>query len=73
MMGIVPTNIHLLRDILLKLDVPPEAIISFGVDVSSTFEEALALADWARDAHARAIIVPTELFSARRQRSILGG
>ncbi len=56
---------------LLKLGVREEALIGFGSDVSSTFEESRALAVWARETGAHTIIVPTELFSSRRQRWIL--
>ena len=69
--GIVPARPNLLRDILLKLDVHADAIVGFGINVSSTYEEALALAAWAREAGAHTIIVPTELFSTRRQRWII--
>jgi uncharacterized SAM-binding protein YcdF (DUF218 family) len=63
---IVPSHVELNRAVLLKLGVPPEAILSFGTDVSSTYEEAHALAEWARTNGVRSIIVPTEIFSSRR-------
>jgi hypothetical protein len=68
---IVPSHVDLNRAVLLKLGVPPEAILSFGTDVSSTYEEARALAGWARTNGVRSIIVPTEIFSSRRVRWIL--
>ena len=70
-LGIVPPHTDLNRQVLLKLGVPEEAVIGFGSDVSSTFEESRALAVWAKDAGAHTIIVPTELFPSRRQRWIL--
>ena len=70
-LGIVPPHADLNREVLLKLGVPEEAIIGFGSDVSSTFEESRALAVWAKDTGAHTIIVPTELFPSRRQRWIL--
>ncbi|MGA3311186.1 MAG: YdcF family protein [Xanthobacteraceae bacterium] len=70
-LGIVPPHTDLNRHVLLKLGVPEEAIIGFGSDVSSTFEESRALAVWAKETGARTIIVPTEIFSTRRQRWIL--
>lgn len=70
-LGIVPPHADLNREVLLKLGVPEEALIGFGSDVSSTFEESRALAVWAKDTGARTIIVPTELFPSRRQRWIL--
>jgi hypothetical protein len=48
--------------------VPETAIETFGTDLTNTREEALALRDWARRSGARGIIVPTEIFSARRVR-----
>jgi uncharacterized SAM-binding protein YcdF (DUF218 family) len=68
---IVPSHVDLNRAVLLKLGVPPEAILSFGTDVSSTYEEARALAEWARTNGVRSVIVPTEIFSSRRVRWIL--
>jgi uncharacterized SAM-binding protein YcdF (DUF218 family) len=67
----VPSHIALNRAVLLKLGVPPEAIVSFGTDVSSTYEEARALAEWANRNGIKSIIVPTEIFSSRRVRWIL--
>jgi uncharacterized SAM-binding protein YcdF (DUF218 family) len=69
-LGLIPSHTELNRDILLKLGVPATAIATFGEDVSSTQEEAQALRDWALAAQAKSIIVPTELFAARRTRWI---
>jgi hypothetical protein len=55
----------------LKFGVPPEAIVGFGTGNSSTYEEAHEPAAWARANGVRSIIVPTEIFSARRVRFIL--
>jgi uncharacterized SAM-binding protein YcdF (DUF218 family) len=59
------------RSVLVKLGVPPEAIELFGADLSSTYEEAVALRDWVIRNHVRSIIVPTEFFSSRRVRWIV--
>jgi uncharacterized SAM-binding protein YcdF (DUF218 family) len=56
---------------LLELGVPPEAIVTFGNNVSNTYEEAHALARWAEANGIKSIIVPTEIFSSRRVRWIL--
>jgi hypothetical protein len=48
---------------------PPDgvrAIVSYGQDVSNTYEEARAVVEWARRTGARSVIVPTEQFSSRR-------
>jgi uncharacterized SAM-binding protein YcdF (DUF218 family) len=70
-LDIVPSHIELNRAVLLKLGVPSEVIVSFGTDVSSTYEEARALAEWANRNGIKSIIVPTEIFSSRRVRWIL--
>lgn len=59
------------RDVLVSLGVPEAAIELFGADLSSTYEEAVALRSWALQSHARRLIVPTEYFSSRRVRWIL--
>jgi uncharacterized SAM-binding protein YcdF (DUF218 family) len=66
-----PSHFDLNRTVLLKLDVPPEAIAKFGDDVSNTFEEARALARWCEANGLTDIIVPTEVFSSRRVHWIL--
>ncbi len=70
-LGIARPQAVVARNILRKLGVPDDAIIGFGTDVSSTFDEARALALWAKNDGARTIIVPTEFFPSRRQRWIL--
>jgi uncharacterized SAM-binding protein YcdF (DUF218 family) len=70
-LDIVPSHIEMNRAVLLKLGVPPEAIVGFGTDVTNTYEEARALAAWANRNGIRSIIVPTEIFSSRRVRWIL--
>jgi uncharacterized SAM-binding protein YcdF (DUF218 family) len=59
------------RVVLFKLGVPPEAIASFGIEVSNTYEEARALAEWAKVNGIKSIIVPIDFFSTRRVRWIL--
>jgi uncharacterized SAM-binding protein YcdF (DUF218 family) len=71
-LAILPSHVELNRTVLIKLDVPPEAIGTFGSDVSNTFEEARALIRWGEANGAKDIIVPTEIFSSRRVRWILG-
>jgi uncharacterized SAM-binding protein YcdF (DUF218 family) len=59
------------RAVLLKLGVPETTIETFGTAQSNTYEEAIALREWATRNHARSIIVPTEIFSSRRVRWVL--
>ena len=63
---------------LLKLSVanagepiPEAAIETFGFGLKNTYEETIALREWAVRNHARSLIVPTEIFSTRRVRWIL--
>lgn len=70
-LGIERPHAEVARQTLRQLGVPAEAIIGFGTDVSNTFDESRALADWAKNNGVRTIIVPTEFFPSRRQRWIL--
>jgi uncharacterized SAM-binding protein YcdF (DUF218 family) len=69
-LGLIPSHTELNREVLLKLGVPATAIITFGEGIKSTQEEAEALRDWAAESQAKSIIVPTEIFAARRTRWI---
>jgi uncharacterized SAM-binding protein YcdF (DUF218 family) len=65
-LGFIPSHTDLNRSVLLRLGVPAAAVATFGEDVSSTHQEAAAVRAWASDSHAKRIIVPTEIFAARR-------
>lgn len=69
-LGFVPSHTELNRSVLLKLGIPAAALSTFGRNVSSTQQEAAALRDWASESKAKRIIVPTEIFAARRTRWI---
>jgi uncharacterized SAM-binding protein YcdF (DUF218 family) len=58
------------RRVLLKLGVPENAIQTFGEGNSSTGDEAAALREWIERHGASSIIIPTEVFAARRVRWI---
>jgi uncharacterized SAM-binding protein YcdF (DUF218 family) len=58
------------RHVLLKLGVPENAIEMFGQANRSTSDEAAALREWTGRHGASSIIVPTEVFAARRVRWI---
>jgi uncharacterized SAM-binding protein YcdF (DUF218 family) len=70
-LGAVPSQMEATREILLRLGVPNSAIETFGRNLLNTHEEALALRVWAERAGARSIIVPTEIFPARRTQWML--
>jgi uncharacterized SAM-binding protein YcdF (DUF218 family) len=66
LLGVVPSHTALNRKVLLKLGVPEEAIENLGSGLSNTYQEAVALREWALRTHARSVIVPTQAFSSRR-------
>ena len=65
-LGLLPSHSAINRGILIKLGVPEADIESFGGGLFSTFEEGVALREWAVRTHARSVIVPIEIFSSRR-------
>jgi hypothetical protein len=54
--------------LLVKLGVPETDIEMFGQGNRNTIDEALALRDWAEQRRVSQIVVPTEIFAARRVR-----
>jgi uncharacterized SAM-binding protein YcdF (DUF218 family) len=70
-LGVSPSDVALSRAVLTELGVPETAIETFGTDLSSTFEESIALREWVERNHAMRIIVPTEVFSSRRVKWML--
>jgi uncharacterized SAM-binding protein YcdF (DUF218 family) len=69
-MGGIPGHSELNRMLLVKLGVPEADIEMFGQGNKNTMDEALALRDWAEQRRVSQIIVPTEIFAARRVRWI---
>jgi uncharacterized SAM-binding protein YcdF (DUF218 family) len=59
------------RRVLVGHGVPVTAIELLGENLTSTYQETMALRKWAELHHAHRIIVPTEYFSSRRVRWIL--
>ena len=62
----ITSHTELNRKVLLKLGIPAMAIVGFGNNVSSTLDEAEAIREWALASKSKRIIVPTEVFAARR-------
>jgi len=60
------------RQVLLKLGVPATAIETFGMNNQNTRGEAIALHAWAERHHPSALIIPVEIFPARRVRRTFG-
>jgi uncharacterized SAM-binding protein YcdF (DUF218 family) len=68
--GAVDGDMEANQRVLLKLGVPESAIETFGMANSSTRDEAVALREWVDRHGATTIIIPTEVFPARRVRWI---
>jgi uncharacterized SAM-binding protein YcdF (DUF218 family) len=66
LIGAVQGHTDANQQVLLKLGVPESAIETFGLDNQNTRDEAIALREWADRHDATTIIVPTEVFAARR-------
>lgn len=69
--SVVMSHIAVSEGIRPKLGVPASAVETFGNDLTNTHQEVLALRTWAERNNACSIIVPTEIFSARRVRWML--
>lgn len=65
-LGLAPTEANLERSILMKENVPAESIVIARRYVNSTYEEALAVRNWAATNNVRRIIIPTDSFHTRR-------
>jgi uncharacterized SAM-binding protein YcdF (DUF218 family) len=66
--GAVQGHTEANRRVLLKLGVPENAIETFGQANKTTRDEAIALREWVERHGASSIIIPTEVFAARRVR-----
>jgi uncharacterized SAM-binding protein YcdF (DUF218 family) len=58
------------RVLATQLCVPESAIEIFGSVARDTYQEAVALREWALQNHAQKILVPVEMFCSRRVRWI---
>jgi uncharacterized SAM-binding protein YcdF (DUF218 family) len=68
--GAVQGHTEINRRVLLSLGVPATDIETFGVSNKSTWDEALALREWTDHHAVNVLIIPTDIFSARRARWI---
>ncbi len=66
--GVGPGHTDANRQVLLRLGVPETAIETFGTANKNTKDEAGALRIWVEHHHPSALIVPLEIFTARRVR-----
>ncbi len=70
-LGVLRSHVRENIEVLEKLGVPAAAIEPFGSNLKDTYAEAVALHDWAKQTGAHAILVPTDIFAARRLRWIM--
>jgi uncharacterized SAM-binding protein YcdF (DUF218 family) len=64
--GGLPRDTEFNRNILSKLGVPPTAIELFGTENKNTADEAFSLKQWAMRSKPSVLLIPIEIFSARR-------
>jgi hypothetical protein len=67
-LGVLKPHVEANIEVLQKLGVPAAAIEPFGRNLTDTYAEARALHDWAVRTGAHTIMVPTDVFAARRLR-----
>jgi len=67
-LGIVKTHTQICKEVVLNRGVPESAIEYIGDEVSSSWEEALAIKEWGEANNAELILVPTEFPHTRRLR-----
>jgi uncharacterized SAM-binding protein YcdF (DUF218 family) len=69
-LGVLRSHVRENIEVLEKLGVPAAAIEPFGSNLKDTYAEAVALHEWAKRTGAHTILVPTDIFAARRLRWI---
>ena len=69
--GVTPTDTELNLSILRKVGVPDSAIELLGNGSKNTWDEVVALRDWTKTHAISVLIVPAEVFFARRLRWVL--
>jgi uncharacterized SAM-binding protein YcdF (DUF218 family) len=65
-LGVLRSHVRENIEVLERLGVPAAAIEPFGSNLKDTYAEAVALHDWAKRSGAHTILVPTDIFAARR-------
>ncbi len=69
-LGLTPTEQDLTRQILLQQGVPASDLITIGHNVSSSYEEALAVQQWLSTNQNQHLLIPTDPFHTRRVNSL---
>lgn len=65
-LGLTAAEPEIARRILIKKDVPAPAIAVAPGMVNSTYDESIAVRDWAKTNHIKRIIIATDVFHTRR-------
>jgi uncharacterized SAM-binding protein YcdF (DUF218 family) len=65
---LIAGDTELNREVLIRLGVPDTAIETFGTANRNTADEAFTLREWTERKNVSVLIIPTEIFSARRVR-----
>lgn len=68
--GVMKDEASIVCKLLEREDVPDGSIALVEPTVTSTFDEAVALTDWAKKHNARRLLVPTDPFHTRRAKWI---
>jgi len=67
-LGLTPSDAEFTRQILTNRGVPASALALVGNSVNSTFDESIALRDWAKTNTIKSAIITTDAFHTRRVR-----
>src|ERR1043166_8253067 len=65
-LGITPPEVEVNRRILVQQGLPDVAVVSADENVSNTYEESLAVRNWAATTGVKTLIVATDVFHSRR-------
>src|ERR1039457_6149469 len=65
-LGLTPSEAELTRSVLLKMGIPDQAIFVTSDMVTNSYDESIALRNWARTNGVKRVIVPTDIFHTRR-------
>lgn len=71
-LGLLPTEADLGRSILLKQEVPNSDIFVAAEVVTNSYDESIAIRNWAKTNGVTRVIVPTDIFHTRRVRWLYG-
>lgn len=66
--GFTMPECELVRRVLLTNGVPTNAVTFLGQELTSTYEEAVTIRDWAKTNQAKRVLIPTNPFHTRRVR-----